>query len=225
MRLAGIARKRDGRFRAFVLFDVPRPGRLTLRFEWCEMNGDTQQDKNDSKLKRGEKRMSRKWEREVERNRKKLNRQRQKQGRPLIAGGVNEWTDQFKGRSWFLPVLFVFCSLFFALMSGPTYEFGGLYWFTVIAYLLLAVIYFLRRPYLKVGKSRLATRRFGADKVVSAGEIEEVIAQPGSVSVVLKGKKTRLIFSRFQNLYDIPAMTERLKSFCEHNGIAFRQET
>lgn len=132
--------------------------------------------------------------------------------------------EVFKGRSWFLPALLVACSFFFAIVSVSMYEAQTLYWITVIGYLLLGVIYFMRRPYVKVGRKQLGTRRFGMDKLFQANEIESMTAQSGSVAIQFKGKRTRWVLSKFQSLYDMPALTARLRTFAEQNGIPFKDE-
>lgn len=167
--------------------------------------------------------MSRKWERMVQKNSKQLNKQRRKTGQaPIIT--AQEQADVFKGRSWFLPALLVAVSFFFGIVSAGVYESDTFYWVTVIGYLLLGVLYFLRRPYIKVGKNKLSTRRLGVEKTFGADEIEAIAVQRGSVSIQMKGKRTRWVLSKFQHLYDIPALAARLKTFAEHNGIDYRDE-
>ncbi|MEF3301647.1 hypothetical protein [Paenibacillus sp. GYB003] len=134
--------------------------------------------------------MSRKWERMVYKNSKELNAKRKKAGHAPISVSAEEQMDVFKGRSWFLPALLVACSLFFAIVSVALYETQTLYWITVIGYLALGVMYFLRRPYIKIGKQKLATRRMGVDKVFDAGEIESITVQSGSIAIQIKGKRT-----------------------------------
>lgn len=168
--------------------------------------------------------MSRKWERMVEKNSKELNQKRKKMGQSPISVSNLEQMDVFKGRSWFLPTLLVACSLFFAIVSVALYESQTLYWVTVIGYLVLGVMYFLRRPYIKIGKKQLSTRRMGVDKVFGADEIESISAAPGSIAIQIKGKKTRWVLSKFQNLYDIPAIATRLKTFAEQNGVAYSED-
>ncbi|RKN84123.1 hypothetical protein [Paenibacillus ginsengarvi] len=170
--------------------------------------------------------MSRKWERMVVKNSKELNAKRKKSGHtPITAATNQEQMDIFKGRSWFLPALLVAVSLFFAIVSVTLYESQTLYWITVLGYFALGVMYFLRRPYIKIGRQKLATRRMGLDKVFGADEVESIAVQSGSVAIQLKGKKTRWVLSKFQNLYDIPAISARLKKFAETNGISYKDET
>ncbi|MDF2721936.1 MAG: hypothetical protein K0Q59_1611 [Paenibacillus sp.] len=169
--------------------------------------------------------MSRKWERMVQKNSKVVNSKRKKTGTAPIAASPAEQMDVFKGRSWFIPALFIACSLFFAVVSVMLYETATLYWITVAGYFVLGVMYFLRRPYVKIGKNKLSTRKMGIDKVFNADEIESISAQPGNVAIQFKGKRSRWVLSKFMNLYDIPALTSRLKTFAAQNGIAYKEDT
>lgn len=167
--------------------------------------------------------MSRKWERMVQKNRKETNRQRQKYGKTQIIDSPQEHMDVFKGRSWFLPALLISCSFFFGVVSAMTAETDTFYYLTVSGYFLLGIIYFLRRPYIKVGKDKLSTRRLGVERFYAADEVSAISVLPGSVSIQLKGKRTRWVLSRFQNMYDIPAIAARLKKFAEQNGIEYTE--
>lgn len=169
--------------------------------------------------------MSRKWERMVQKNSKDINKRRQKTGQTPVSASTQDQMDVFKGRSWFLPALLVACSLFFAILSATLYDSQSLYWVTVIGYLVLGLMYFLRRPYIKVGKQKLATRRLGVDKIYGADEIESISVSSGNVAIQIKGKRTRWVLSKFQSLYDIPVIAARLKKFAELNGIAYKEET
>lgn len=169
--------------------------------------------------------MSRKWERMVEKNSKQLNQRRKKTGvQPISVASTQEQMDVFKGRSWFLPALLVSCSLFFAIVSSTMAENQSFYWITVLGYLVLGVMYFLRRPYVKVGRNKLSTRRLGIEKFFGADEIEEISVLRGSIAIQMKGKKTRWVLSKFQSLYDITALSARLKKFAEMNGISYKEE-
>lgn len=165
--------------------------------------------------------MSRKWERMVLKNSNQLNKQRKKRGQPALNATPGPAVDRFRGRSIFLPLFLVMVSLFFMTVSQRTGETGTLYWFTVILYLLLALYFFMRRPYLAVGKNELMTRRLGRDRIVKADEVSEVIQMKGYCIIALKGKRTRWIFSRFMNRYDTDAMAKRLKQFADQHGITY----
>jgi hypothetical protein len=167
--------------------------------------------------------MSRKWERMVQKNMEQVNRRRSKSGNVPIS--VTEPMDVFYGRSWFLPALLIACSFFFAIVSSLYYEGDTLFWFTVAAYFLLGIIYFLRRPYIKIGRSRLATRRLGMERYFEAGDIEKISVMRGAVQIHFKGKRSGWTLTRFQHLYNIPAVSDRLKRFAEQNRIEFVDQT
>src|SRR4051794_18799714 len=109
--------------------------------------------------------MSRKWERMVRKNSKSVNKTRQKSGQPKITEMQSDGSVTFKGRSWFLPMLLVatgvFCLISFRNMAGQ----DNLYWITGASYIFLAIlIYVVRRPFIKIGKNALTSRRFGGDR-------------------------------------------------------------
>lgn len=168
--------------------------------------------------------MSRQWERMVLKNKKQINKRRVKTGQPKISASPSEQMETFYGRSWFLPALFVAISAFFATISIAFYEADTLLWATIGAYLLLGLMYYLRRPYLKVGKKQVATKRMGVERYLQAEEMESIMVQPGSVTIKLKEKKNRWVFTKFQNLYDIPALSARLKLFAQQHQIKYEEE-
>lgn len=168
--------------------------------------------------------MSRQWERMVLKNKKELNKRRVKTGKPTLSASTSEQMDIFYGRSWFLPALFVAVSAFFATISIAFYEADTLLWATIGAYLLLGLMYYLRKPYLKVGKNKVATKKMGVERSLQADEIESISVLPGSVTIKLKDKKSRWVFTKFQNLYNIPALAERLKVFANQHQIQYEEE-
>lgn len=165
--------------------------------------------------------MSRSWERMVAKNKKQINKKRVKLGQPRIDDSPREQMDTFYGRSWFLPALFVAISAFFGTISVAYYEDNTMTWVMIAAYLALGVMYYLRRPYLKVGKSQIATKKMGVERALRADEMESISVQPGSVTIKLKHKNTRWVFTKFQNLYDIPAIAAKLKQFAQQHQVPF----
>jgi hypothetical protein len=163
--------------------------------------------------------MSRKWARMVKKNSDDINVQRKRHGRNLIHESKPD-VDTFKGRSWMLPVIAVGISLFFMISMGEVYDYNGMYWFTVISYFVLGAFFFLlRRPYLKIGKSTLATRRFGGEKTVKAVEVEKIMIQSGYIIIQIKERKMRWVFSRLFQLINIERTAERLKKFAQDNNV------
>lgn len=160
--------------------------------------------------------MSRRWERMVQRNTKQINKRRKKEGKQMIGSAQAE---RFRGRSYLLPLFLVLMAALFVVVSRPwEVEPGALFWWTVAAYLALALFYFLRRPYLAVGRDTLETRRFTGYKTLKASQIRKIILLPGYV-IVESVNGSRWVFSRVMNLYPIGPMSERLRKFAQDNRI------
>lgn len=168
--------------------------------------------------------MSRKWERMVSKNTKKLNKDRTKKGISPISIDP-ERGEVFKGRSILLSLFFVLISVFLLLTLTKTTG-DKMYWYTTIAYLVVGLfVYFVRRPYLKVTKSSLSKRGFARELVLNADNINEIVYAPGQVVINLKGKSPRWVYNRTLNRFDVAAMAARLKKFAEHNHVSFVDKT
>jgi hypothetical protein len=162
--------------------------------------------------------MSRKWERMVERNSRQLNKKREKTGQRPLATGAE--MVKFQGKSIYLPLLLISVSVLFFLFYGQAGERDGLFWFTVISYALLGLyFFFLRKPYLKVGRSEIASRRWGREKFVKAQDIEQIYIQPNEIIITIRGERNSWVFSRFVNFFDISAMAEALKDFARRHAV------
>jgi hypothetical protein len=170
--------------------------------------------------------MSRKWERMVLKNKKVANKQRTKQGKDLISSAIKEPMDRFLGRSWFLPLICISFSLFFSLSIGSYSAQDATTKFVIVAYFVMGVfIYFVRRPKLNVGKSKLISRRFSRDVTLTPEEIEKITLQSGYVIVQLKHKKARWVFSRFMHRFDMKSMSARVKEYAIDNEITLIDQT
>ncbi|RUS46819.1 hypothetical protein [Cohnella sp. AR92] len=170
--------------------------------------------------------MSRSWERKVERNSKNINARRKKDGKDRISAPAQQ-VDRFKGRSYVVPILLVLLMAFFIIVSQPWssdfQQSQGLFWGTVGCYFLLAIFYYLRRPFLSIYKDSLETRRFSGYKRLKPTEIRKITVQPGYVTIeTVKG--TNWVFSKLMNLYPIQAMGERLHAFATANHIEWEKK-
>ncbi|MDD9268799.1 hypothetical protein ACFPES_17295 [Paenibacillus sp. GCM10023248] len=164
--------------------------------------------------------MSRKWERMVSKNTKKLNKDRTKRGIAPISTDPDR-SEVFKGRSIILALFFVLVSVFLLLTLTKTSG-DAMYWYTTLAYLVVGVfVYFVRRPYLKVSKSSLSKRGFARELILNADNINEIEYAPGQVVIHLKGKSPRWVYNRTLNRFDVAAMAARLKKFAEQNHVSF----
>lgn len=175
--------------------------------------------------------MSRSWERKVSKNMNQLNKQRKKQGQASIGAGssvAHDGGDVFKGRKYVLPIVLLALAVLYLLLGMVTVEAGTgsqtMNWIGVSLYILLALMIFLRKPYLKVGRSTLSTFKFNRERKLSASEISKIKILQGSVVIESKGKGGNWVFSRLINRYDTKAMGERLEQFAKVNQIPVENE-
>ncbi|TYP72553.1 MFS transporter [Paenibacillus methanolicus] len=170
---------------------------------------------------------SRSWERKVRKNQTQLNKQRKKNGQtPLHVQKSEEKVDTFKGRSFVMPaflVLFIGMYVITTFTSDYYKDAGAMYWVTIGLYVLMAVIFILRRPYLSVGKDYVRTRRFGGDRNLYTVAIKAISVQKGSV-VIEQQKGANWVFSRMINRYPTDEMAERLRAFAAVHNIPFNEK-
>ncbi|HEX7056456.1 MAG TPA: hypothetical protein VF260_04565 [Bacilli bacterium] len=164
--------------------------------------------------------MSRKWERMVSRNTKIANKRREKSGKKPISADDG---TKFMGRSWMLPIVFVMIDVFYAVTFVSSAN-SSIYWVTIASYLLLALLFWWRRPYLKIGRKELTLRKWSANKSVSAEEINKITLQKGFVIVELKAKRRRWVFSHLLQLYNTDKMAEKLQEFARVNAVTIERE-
>lgn len=117
--------------------------------------------------------MSRSWERMVQKNSAQLNKQRKKQGKPsLYSSNGSATADVFKGRNFVLPITLVALAVIYLLLGMTSQQAAmntSLNWIVVGLYVLLAIMIFLRRPFLKVDKNTLSTIKFNRDRLFDGG--------------------------------------------------------
>jgi uncharacterized membrane protein YobD (UPF0266 family) len=168
--------------------------------------------------------MSRKWERMVSKNAKKINKDRSKKGIAPISTDPDR-AEVFKGRSIMLALFFVLISILLLVTltktSGDT-----MYWYTTCSYLVVGLfVYFIRRPYLKVSKTSLSKRGFARELILNADHIKEIVYSPGQVVIDLNEKSPRWVYNKTMNRFDVAAMAGRLKKFAEQNQVTFVDKT
>lgn len=172
--------------------------------------------------------MSRSWERKVRKNMSQVNKVRKKSGqgnlvlnKPSTAQGFKRFT----GRNIILPlVLLIFIGFYnFIMLADPNFKFDGMYWVTVISYILLAALFFFRKPYLNIGKDYIQTRRLMGDKQLFAVAIKQIKVLNGYV-IIIPNNGSSWTFSKMFNRFPIHEMAEELKQFAEKNNIPFVQE-
>ncbi|GAB6930151.1 hypothetical protein JCM10914A_41340 [Paenibacillus sp. JCM 10914] len=169
--------------------------------------------------------MSRSWERKVNKNMAQLNKQRKKQGMSSYQGGaISANNDIFKGRKYVLPLVLLALAGLYALLGTATSNAAGggnevLNWIGVSLYILLALMIFLRKPYLKIERSSVSTMKFNRERRLAVTDIEKIKLAQGSVVIQGKGKAGNWVFSRMMNLYDTDAMGKRLEEFAKAHQI------
>jgi hypothetical protein len=165
--------------------------------------------------------MSRNWERMVRKNTKAANKNRLKQGIPLISD--RDQPQLFKGRSTLLTLLCLVVFIFL-IVNSPQAGQDNMSLFTMASYFILGLfVFFVRRPYLKVNKASLAKRGFIKEYILYAENIKQITAKPGYVFVEQKGKQ-RWVYSKILNRFKVDEMASKLKSFSEQNHVTFVDE-
>jgi hypothetical protein len=165
--------------------------------------------------------MSRKWSRKIDKNKKNVNEQRKKSGKEMLQMEKNE--VKFVGRSWVLPsFLLAMLAWYLILFIG---ERGFMFWFTVVGYtLLILFLFFLKRPYIIVGKDFIQSRRFGGDFKVPASEIAKLVLTGDSVHISFNVKRPSWSFTKLFQRMKISLMRESLKKFAEINQIPLEEK-
>lgn len=163
---------------------------------------------------------SRKWERMVYRNQKRVNDYRKRAGKTTVSNSPQY--DIYKGRSIFLSFFLISVGILYGIMFYDVQHSRTLYWITVIAYLALGLWFWaIRKPYLKVAKNDLATRKWGREVVVNARNVEFIQVEGGNIIIKLREKNKMWVFSRLINRFQTAEMAERLKEFAIKNQVKF----
>ncbi|TBL80216.1 hypothetical protein [Paenibacillus thalictri] len=166
--------------------------------------------------------MSRKWERMVEKNTKQLNKTRAKQGKKPISETSSESGFVMKGRSWLFPLLLIFVGIFCFISFRGANQDETMYWVTGGSYVALGVFtYFVRRPYLKISKKALTTRRFSGNRTLEAEDVTAITILKDAV-VIEGANKQRWMFSRIYHLMNITEVGERLAAFAKTHNITVK---
>lgn len=168
--------------------------------------------------------MSRSWERKVRKNMSKINTARKKQGTGQILLN-NDKSEKFVGRNFVSPImLLVFVSFYSVVMqSDSNFKASGMYWVTLGCYVLLAALFFFRRPYLKLGKDYVQSRRFTGDKRLNVSDIKGFRVQNGYVTVIPQ-KGAGWTFSRLLNRFKTDEMSAKLKIFASTHNLPFEEK-
>lgn len=172
--------------------------------------------------------MSRSWERQVRRNSKQVNAARRKQGQSSIGGktSISEYTA-YKGRNIVFPAALIILGIIYAVMGimYPTADgFSVIFIVTVALYILLGVMLYFRKPYLKIGRDSLITTKFNRDRLISSSQVKNIRLQKGYVVIEHSSKGGSWVFSRALNRYDTDAMSEHLRTFAAQHKISIQEK-
>jgi len=161
--------------------------------------------------------MSRSWERMVLKNSKQVNKRRKKEGKKGVSPNAPQ-IDRYRGRNYIIPVLLIMLIVFYVTLAQPWSENflqdPTLFWVTIGCYIVLALFYYLRRPYLAVTRDTLETRKFTGYKTLRPTEIRKIVVQPGYI-IIESVKGANWVFSRLMNRYPLEQMSERLKIYAD----------
>lgn len=154
----------------------------------------------------------------VERNSKKINKDRRKKGGQQLAS--SDGTVRIVGRSWVFPLVLASAGLLFGLTLPPEGTSGILYQVTIGLYILLALFhFFVRRPYIKINKQQLIWRTYTGEKLAAAGDVAYVQISDKRSVVALKDGKTRRTFSRLYHLYPMGQLNSALRQFASAHHV------
>ena len=159
-----------------------------------------------------------------------VNKQRKKQGKgSLVLNNdgkqVSKIETTFKGRNFILPiVLILFIGMYNIIMFMNT-EFvpSGMFWFTNIAYVAMAALFFFRRPYLTIGKDYVQTRRMMGDKQQFAVAIKEIKVLTGGYIIIVPNHGSSWGFNKMFNRFPIDEMKVELKKFADKHNITWTE--
>ncbi|WP_028610653.1 hypothetical protein [Paenibacillus harenae] len=168
--------------------------------------------------------MSRSWERKVRKNMSVINKQRKKQGTGQIVFNADK-SEKIVGRNFIAPILLIlFIGMYVILMQNTEgFKIDTMFWITIGCYVLLAALFYFRRPYLTIGKDYVQTRRLTGDKRLPASGIKGINIQSGYV-VIEPVKGANWVFSKVMNRYPTDEMAEKLRAFAQSNSIPYQQK-
>jgi hypothetical protein len=160
--------------------------------------------------------MSRRFGRLIGKNKKKANEIRKKTGKSTM---LDENTEvRFLGRGWLLPMFLMGMLIWYLILFIG--DRGFMFWFTVSGYTLLSLfLFFLKRPYLVIGKDFVESRRFGGVFKIQHQEIEKIVVSKDSTTISFNVKRPSWSFSKLFHRMDITLMNEKLQAFAEKHQI------
>lgn len=170
--------------------------------------------------------MSRSWERKVKKNMEQVNKQRKKAGVGSLQLNQPVAEDKlvFKGRNIVLPIVIIFfIGMYnFLMLMNPEYAIDSMFWLTNVAYLVLAALFFFRKPYLAIGKDYVQSRRMMGDKKLFAVAIKEIKVQGGYI-IIVPNNGSSWAFNKTFNRFPIEDMKVELKKLADKFNITWTE--
>ncbi|WP_336786615.1 hypothetical protein [Paenibacillus sp. MMO-177] len=169
--------------------------------------------------------MSRTWERKVRKNTNQINKARKKHGVSQIGTSTAPKVDRFTGRNYIFPIVLILLISMYTVFvtTDPSFEPTSMFWVTIGCYIFLALIFFLRRPYISIGKDYIQTRKMTGDKQLHVSNIKGISVQNGAV-VIMQQKGANWVFSRLLNRYPTDEIGRRLQDFAKTHNLPFEQK-
>lgn len=176
------------------------------------------------------------FDRKVERNQRKMHKSgkgpavKTRSNRdPRTALGAKGDGEIFKGRKIILPITLALLAVLYGMVGtvGNAAELNStIFWLTIVLYLLLALMIFLRRPYLRIDRTWLYTSKYNRDKLIEAGNISKIKVNKNcsKITIVPKSKDVNWVFSRSRNLFNTQAMAAHLEQYAKANHVTFETE-
>jgi len=110
-------------------------------------------------------------------------------------------------------------------LIGNTEEVNSvLFWATIFLYFVLALVIFLRKPYLRVNKSSLYTSKFNRDRMLDAGNISKIKVSRNKIVIEPKTREPKWVFYRTRNRFDTEAMAARLQLYADTHHVKLVKE-
>jgi hypothetical protein len=133
-------------------------------------------------------------------------------------------TVSFYGKSYLFPIMLFALGVLSAVSAYQADKVNYFYSFTIVAYFGLSVFYFIKKPYLRIGKDFVSTRRMGADRIMEADQIERIEIYSVYVLFVFKKKRTKWVFAKMINKYPVDDIIAALVPFAKANKIKIVDE-
>jgi len=110
----------------------------------------------------------------------------------------------------------------FLMLMNPEYAIDSMFWLTNIAYLVLAALFFFRKPYLAIGKDYVQSRRMMGDKKLFAVAIKEIKVQGGYI-IIVPNNGSSWAFNKTFNRFPIEDMKVELKKLADKFNITWTE--